>query len=377
VTSQVTLAGRYVVLIPFADNITVSKRIHDRREKKRLVDILEEVRPANFGVIVRTAAEGVQNHLIEQDVAYILKRWQEIFNNLSAHRIKLLNEFSKATSLLRDILNETFDYIVVDQKKTYEQLKSYIDSISDGKRKILRLHRDSRKPFEVYGVDKQIKTLFGRVINFGKGAYLVLEHTEAMHVIDVNSGSKTSKDASREENVLNINMDAAEEIARQLRLRDLGGLIVIDFIDMRSQQNQKKLLERMKLLMSTDRAQHSLTSISKFGLMEITRERVKPEIKLSITEICPVCKGSGELKPASLVLDDISNSLSEISAEKLHRKVILKVHPFVAAYLQKGFPSQLMKWMLLYKIRINMVVTEDISVYHYKITDTKGIDLEE
>jgi ribonuclease G len=377
ITTQITLAGRYIVLIPFSNSINVSKRIHERKERKRLLELSEDHKPQNCGMIIRTAAEGIPSRLLEQDIKNIHQRWQEIVNNLAEQKTKLLSEYGKATSLLRDMLNETFDSVVVDDKATYEQLQSYLESISIGKKKILRLHRDSVPPFEVYNVDKQIKSLFGKIVNFGKGAYLILEHTEAMHVIDVNSGSKTVKDTSREGNVLNINIEAAEEIARQLRLRDIGGLIVVDFIDMRSSQNQKILLEKMKELMSNDRAQHSFTSISKFGLMEITRERVKPEIKLSISEVCPACKGSGEMKPYILVISDIESSIQDIIAEQKINYFILKVHPFVYSYLTKGIISRRIKWMWKYKIWIDIRSTESSYINSYKILDKKENDLEE
>jgi ribonuclease G len=377
VSTQITLAGRYIVLIPFSKSITVSKRIHERKEKKRLLELAEDHQPQNCGLIIRTAAEGIPSRILEQDIKNIHNRWLEIVNNLSEQKTKLLSEYGKATSLLRDMLNETFDSVVVDDKSTYEQLQSYLESISIGKKKILKYHRDSVPAFEVYNVDKQLKSLFGKIVNFGKGAYLVLEHTEAMHVIDVNSGSKASKDISREGNVLNINLEAAEEIARQLRLRDLGGLIVVDFIDMRSSQNQKTLLEKMKELMSNDRAQHSLTSISKFGLMEITRERVKQETKLSISEICPVCKGTGELKPYILVVSDIESSIEDIIAEQKIKYFILKVHPFVYAYLTKGIISRRIEWMWKYKIWIDIRSTESLYINSYKILDKKENDLEE
>ena len=377
ISTQITLAGRYVVLIPFSNSINVSKRIHERKEKKRLLELAEDHKPQNCGMIIRTAAEGIPSRILEQDIDNIHKRWQEIVNNLAEQKTKLLSEYGKATSLLRDMLNETFDSVVVDDRATFDQLQSYLESISIGKKKILKLHKDSVPTFEAYNVDKQIKSLFGKIINFGKGAYLVLEHTEAMHVIDVNSGSKASKDTSREGNVLNINIEAAEEIARQLRLRDLGGLIVIDFIDMRSSQNQKLLLEKMKELMSNDRAQHSLTSISKFGLMEITRERVKPEIKLSISEVCPVCKGSGELKPYILIISDIESTIQDIIAEQKIKYFVLKVHHFVYSYLTKGLISFRIEWMWKYKIWIDIKSTESLYINSYKILDKKENDLED
>lgn len=377
VSSQITLAGRYIVLIPFSEGVSISKRIRDRKERKRLTDIFTEIKSPNFGVIVRTAAENKDGHLLEKDFNSIIVRWKEIAKNLAEKKTKLLGEYNKATSILRDMLNDSFDSIVVNDKTSYYELKEYLEKIFPERQKILKFQADGKDLFESYRIDRQIKSLFGKIINFGKGAYLVIEHTEAMTVVDVNSGSKTNRDADREENVLSINIDAAEEVARQLRLRDIGGLIVVDFIDMRSYENQKILFEKMKVAMRKDKTQHACLPISKFGLMEITRQRVKPAIELSITETCPVCRGSGEVKPTILVVDDIEHSLNFIHSELKVKSITIKVHPFISPFLRAGIVPQTVKWMLKYKMWIRIKASQALHLIDYKILDKNGKDLEE
>ena len=376
-TSEITLPGRYIILIPFSKGISVSKRIRDYKERKRLSDLFKDIIPANFGIIVRTAAESKDGHILEKDLNALMDRWKEIVLNLSKGERKLLGEYNKTTSLLRDIMNDTFDHIVVDNDKTFRDLSEYLEQINPGQKSILKLQRDKINLFEFYRIDKQIKSLFGKIINFGKGSYLVIEHTEAMTVIDVNSGSKSNKDTNREVNVLHVNLDAAEEIARQLRLRDIGGLIVVDFIDMKSHENQKLLFEKMKLALSKDKTQHACAPISRFGLMEITRQRVKPAIDISISETCPVCRGSGEIKPTILVIDDIEHSLNFIRSELKVKRILIKVHPFIAKYLSAGLLSQRMQWMLKYRIWIKVKPSQTLHLIDYKIFDKEGKNLEE
>jgi len=375
--SQLTLPGMYIVLIPFGNGISLSRRIRNNKERKRLISIFQDLIPGNFGVIVRTAAENKQAHFLEKDLSILLARWEQIVENLKAGNSKLLGEYDKATSLIRDMLNESFDNIIVNDRDTYNELDKYLSTISTVSKNVLKFHSERKLPFEYYHIDRQIKSAFGKIFNFGKGGYLVIEQTEAMYVVDVNSGSKNNSEATREENVLKINMDAADEIARQLRLRDIGGLIIVDFIDMRSSANKKALYNKMKEAFKNDRTQHSLSPLSKFGLMEITRQRVKPALEISTAETCPVCKGSGELKPTILVTDDIEHSLNFIKSELNVKSVYLKVHPFVATYLKSGWISMRLKWMFEYKLYIGIAESEAMQLIDYLILNKEGKDLEE
>jgi ribonuclease G len=376
-SAEIAIAGKYIVLLPFTQSISISKRIRDKKERKRLNTIFADITTKNFGIIIRTAAESKPAYILEKDLTFVLERWKELVSNLATGKSKLLGEFSKATSIIRELLNDSFDSIVVDDNDTYNELDDYIEQVSPEQKKILRLYKDSTPLFEALNIDRQVKSLFGRIINFGKGSYLVIEHTEAMTVVDVNSGSKSSRDTDREETMLNVNLDAADEIARQLRLRDIGGLIVVDFIDMRSYDNQRELFERMKNALKNDRAQHSVLPLSKFGLMEITRERVKPAINISIAETCPVCKGSGEIKPTIIVIDDIEHSLNYIASETKVNYIKLKVHPFVHSFLKAGFYPIVLRWMLKFRMWISLDSSESLHLIDYRLLDGKGNDLEE
>lgn len=375
VTSQITITGRYFVLIPFSSGLAVSKRIRDVHEKKRLQNVFQKVKPENFGLIIRTAAENQEIRLLEKDFNHVYSKWLEIARNLNQNKLKLLGEENKAMSILREMLNDTFDSIVVDNKQTFKQLHAYLSEISPDKKNILKLNTDLVPLFEQYKIDRQIKSLFGKIVNFGKGSYLVIEHTEAMTVIDINSGTKTAKDTDREENVLHVNMEAAEEIARQLRLRDIGGLIIVDFIDMRSTENQRILLEHMRNLMKRDKTKHVCLPLSKFGLMEITRERVRPVIDLASNETCPVCRGTGQVKPTTLIIDDIEHSLNFICSELKIKYLVLKVHPFVASFLKKNLISKRIRWVLKYKTWISVISSPNMHLLDYKFLDRKGNDI--
>jgi ribonuclease G len=377
ISTEITLPGRYVILIPFGDSVNISRRIRLKPERKRLGKLFSEILSKNFGVIVRTATENVQAPIILDDFEKLMKRWDTIVDSLLQDKKKLLGEYNKSTSILRDMLNNTFSSIVVDDNNTYEEIKKYIREALPDLKISIKLYTGKIPLFEEYNIDRQLKSSFGKIVNFGKGAYLIIEHTEAMHVIDVNSGSKNTKESNREDSVLNVNLEAAQEICRQMRLRDLGGIIVVDFIDMRVHENQKILFEKMKAFLKNDRTQSSLLPISRFGLMEITRQRVKPEIHLSITETCPVCKGSGQVKPSILVIDDIDHSLNYIGSEMNVKSITIKVHPFVNKYLKSGFPSLRLQWILKYKIFIRIQASEAMHIIDYQILDKNGKDLEE
>ncbi|MEA3495368.1 MAG: Rne/Rng family ribonuclease [Bacteroidota bacterium] len=377
ISAELTLAGRYIVLMPFSDAVSISKKIRNKKERKRLTNIFTDLKPDNFGVIIRTAAEERQVHLLERDFRSLLKRWENITKNLSLNKTKLFSEFNKATTIIRDILNDSFNSIIIDDKDTYEEIKTYVEKILPNHDLIIKFYNDKEAVFKKYNIEKQLKSLFGKIINFGRGAYLVVEKTEAMYVVDINSGSKNTHESNREDNVLKVNLEAADEIARILRLRDIGGLIVVDFIDMKKPENRRTLFEKMKTAMRSDRTQHLCLPLSKFGLMEITRQRVKPAIELANSETCPVCKGSGEIKPTILVIDDIEHSLNFIKSELKVREIVIKVHPFVYTYLKRKLISTRLNWMLKYKMRIRIKSSEVLQLIDYEICDKKGKDLEE
>ncbi|MGE5354648.1 MAG: Rne/Rng family ribonuclease [Deltaproteobacteria bacterium] len=369
-TCEITIAGRYIVMTPFSNNVSISKKIQSDDEVKRLKILIESIKPKNFGIIARTAAEGKSVSVLHEEMKSLVDKWNKMFEELKNSKppVKLLTEIDKASVLLRDILNDSFNKIIVSEDDIFLKTKNYLKQIAPDQIKILKMHRGKSTLFQAHGVTKQIKSSFGKTYTLKSGAYIIIEHTEAMHVIDVNSGPKLRKD-SQEEAAIAVNLEAAEEIARQLRLRDLGGLIIIDFIDMRSYENKKVLYKEIKNFMQNDRAQHTVLPLSKFGLMQITRQRTKPEIKINTMEICPVCDGTGKVTPSILIIDDIERDLKYIlnSGHKSNLSVI--VHPFVHSYLSKGFPSKRMKWFFRLGTWIKLTKNENFSINEYKILD--------
>ncbi len=367
---EITIPGRYLVLTPFSDVVAVSKKIANSEERKRLQVLVESIRPKNFGVIVRTAAEGKKVADLHEELTLMLNKWDSIFNQMHKAKApkKLLSELDKTSSILRDILSDSFHKIVVNDKELYLNIKSYLASIAPDQVKIVNHHRSNRHIFDAHGVTKQIKSSFGKTATMPSGAYLVIEHTEAMHVIDVNSGHKMAS-SNQEEAVLKVNMEAAEEIARQLRLRDIGGIIIIDFIDMRKAENKKELIKAMRHFMKKDRAQHTILPLSKFGLMQITRERVRPEVKINTAEVCPTCNGTGKMNASILITDDIERDLNFIVQARPKSKLILRVHPYIAAYLTKGLFSLQMQWYRKHFKWVKIIPDSDYHLSKYKFFD--------
>jgi ribonuclease G len=367
---EISLPGRFVVVTPFNDIVAVSRKIHSGDERKRLQKIVESIKPKNFGVIVRTAAEGKNTAELHDDINHLVSTWKEIQRNLknAAPPSKILGEKDKTTSILRDLLNADFNRIVVNDKNIYQDARSYIQKIAPDKVDIVSCHQNGSPIFDIFGITKQIKSSFGKTVNLASGAYLVIEHTEALHVIDVNSGYK-SVSANQEENALQTNLEAAAEIARQLRLRDIGGIIVVDFIDMKLPDNKRKLAEAMEQLMKADRAKHAILQISKFGLMQITRQRMRPEVNINTQEICPSCSGSGKVSSTLVLEDEIEKNLNYLLMQK-HKNLILEVHPIMEAYLRKGFPSKRIKWSWKYKQKIRIKGNNNYHLTEYHFFDS-------
>jgi ribonuclease G len=367
---ELTLPGRYLVLTPFSNVVAVSKKVSNSEERKRLQLLVESIRPKNFGVIVRTAAEGKKVADLHEEMITIMKKWEDIHKQLHKSKppVKLLSELDKTSSILRDILSDSFNRIVVNDKQLHQNIKGYLESIAPEKVNIVSHHRANRPVFDAFGVTKQIKSSFGKTATMPSGSYLVIEHTEAMHVVDVNSGHKMSS-SNQEEAVLKVNMEAAEEIARQLRLRDIGGIIIIDFIDMRKSEHRKELLKVVRQHMKKDRAQHTVLPLSKFGLMQITRQRVRPEVKIDTAEVCPTCEGTGKINASILVTDEIERDLNFIVQSRPKSKIKLLTHPFIEAYLKKGWPSIQMRWYLNHYKWIKVQSNNDFHLTKYKFYD--------
>ncbi|OKS89418.1 Rne/Rng family ribonuclease [Mucilaginibacter polytrichastri] len=378
-SSDLSIAGRYVVLVPFSEAISISKKIKSNTERTRLRKIVESIKPKNFGVIIRTVSEDKGVVELQKDLLDLVSKWETFITRLPTTEPskKILGEIDRTSTLLRDILNPDFQHIYVNDNSIYEEVKSYVHEISPDLESIVRLHKHKEPIFEHYGVDKQIKSAFGKTVNLAGGAYLVIEHTEALHVIDVNSGNRTASKENQEENAYQVNKEAAREIARQLRLRDMGGIVVIDFIDMHKPTNRKDLFDYLRGEMAHDRAKHTILPPSKFGLVQITRQRVRPEMNIVTSEVCPACHGTGTIRPSILLLDDIETNFNYILVEQNEKKITLCVHPYIEAYIKKGIFTRQIKWYFKYGqwIKVKSNPAYQITEFHFFNTKDEEIKL--
>lgn len=347
--AEITLAGRFLVLVPFSNKVSISQKIKDPEERERLRELMKNIKPKNFGVIIRTVAEGKNIELIDQDLTNLVEKWKKLHENLRTAKppARVLGEIDKTASILRDLLNADFSNIHVNDSVLAESLKDYVADIAPGREKIIKHYDGKLDIFERFGISKQIKALFGKKVPLPSGGYLIIEHTEAMHVIDVNSGNRKGADG-QESNALATNLEAADEIARVLQLRDMGGIVCIDFIDMHDKNNNKELYARLKSAMNNDRAKHNIIPPSKFGVVEITRQRVRPQTDIVTSEVCPTCNGTGEVQASILYAEEIENNLNYLMTRG-EKSVALLVHPYLEAYFKKGFISRQMKWFFKYK----------------------------
>ncbi|MBT8188856.1 MAG: Rne/Rng family ribonuclease [Saprospiraceae bacterium] len=366
-TCEITLAGRFMVITPFRNNVSVSKKIVDPEERKRLKVLIESIKPRNFGFIIRTAAEGKKVADLHDEITNLTNKWKTINSELlnSKKPGRILSEVDKTQGLLRDLLNDSFNKITINDKDLFESTRNYLKNVAPEQAKIVNQYKGKRSIFDHFGVKKQIKSSFSKTPTMASGAYLVIEHTEAMHVVDVNSGPKT-QNRDQESAALQVNVEAANEVARQLRLRDLGGLIIIDFIDMRNKENKNILYQKMKESMKGDRAQHTILPLSKFGLMQITRQRVKPELKINTQEVCAACNGTGKMESVELLPDEIERNLKFIIEQDPKMDISLHIHPFVFTHYKKGFINHQKKWFIKYKKWIKLVSEDDFHVNQYK-----------
>jgi ribonuclease G len=345
-SSEISLAGRNIVLIPFSEKVSISSKIESADERNRLKRLLLSIKPKNYGLIVRTVAESKKVATFDSELRGLVKKWEQAFQNLQGVKPPkmVISELNRTAAILRDILNVTFNSIHVNDATVHRELKEYINTIAPEKGKIVKIYQGSMPIFEKFDIDKQIKALFGRTVSFKNGAYLIIEHTEALHVIDVNSGNRSRSVSDQATNALEVNLAAAEEIARQLRLRDMGGIIVVDFIDMISQDHRQQVFEQMKEAMSSDRTKHNILPLSKFGLMQITRQRVRPEMNIDVSEVCPTCHGKGKISASLMFAELIKEKIRMAVEEYKLSKLVVHVHPYLEAYLNKGFNSLSKKW---------------------------------
>ncbi len=377
-TSEITIAGRYLVLVPFSNKVSLSSRITDEPERDRLRKLMHSIRPVNMGVIIRTQAEGTSVSELDQDLNDLVKRWEDMYKTLKNARApqRILGEIDKTSSVIRDLLTDNFTNIHVNDEQVAAMVRGYMKSIAPSQENIVKFHKVPDL-FDAFSIHKQIKASFGKQVNLKSGAYLIVEHTEAMHVIDINSGNRknaTVKD--QEENALQTNIECAKEVARLLRLRDMGGIICIDFIDMQNRDNQRKLHDAIRDFMADDKAKHNVLAPSKFGVVEITRERVKPVTKVVTTEKCPSCGGKGVVQASVLFTDEIENSVRFLSESGNHKEIRLVVHQMVEAYLTKGwFNSIIKKWRKKYGVKIVVEASTSSELLEYHFFDKEAEEI--
>ncbi len=376
-TADISLAGRNVVLVPFTSKIFISQKIRSAETKKRLRQIAAGILPKNFGVIIRTAAAEAHDADIEQDIRSLLERWNNAVGNIRKSQAPalLMSEMNRANTIIRDSLNSTFSQITVDDETLYREIKDYIKVIDPQLEKIVKLYRGSVPIFDNFDISKQIKSLFAKYVSLKRGAYLIIEHTEAMNVIDVNSGNRTKAEVNQEQTAMEVNMAAAKEIARQLRLRDLGGIVIIDFIDLHKAQNRQLLLEEMTKLMATDKAKHTILPLTKFGLMQITRQRVRPVAVEEVTDVCPTCNGTGRIEPTILLERKIENQIQFLTEDRGVKYVRLRVSPYVASYICHGLLSLRNRWMFKYRTWIDVVSDQSQGMVDIKYLGRNGAPL--
>lgn len=377
ITTEISLSGRFLVVKPFNDFVAISKKVNDREDKKRLEILLKSLKPQNFGVIVRTSAEGKIASELHKDLQSLTDKWQAMLKNLQHAKFKdnLYTEVGKSSALVRDMFSDNFTAIHTDNPILASQLEDYILDFAPDKKDIIKAYKGKLPIFDNFGVTRQIKSGFGKTVGFGKGQYLVIEHTEALHVVDVNSGFKTGLSGSQEENALSVNLRAIEEVARQLRLRDIGGIIVVDCIDMRTAASKKQVNERIKELLKRDKAISSVLPLSKFNLMQITRQRVRPQIEIKTKEQCPTCDGTGKIQAAILLVEDIKEKIDHLV--KSNKEFVLNVHPYLHAFIHKGFYSLKWQWSWKYKKILKILPNNNLALTSYQFVDLNGKAYEE
>lgn len=380
-TTEITFTGRYMVLIPFGDKISISQKIKTTEEKLRLRRILEAIKPKNFGIIIRTSAEGKKVAELNNELKTLLKCWEETLAKArkATPPALVFEEESRIVGMLRDVFSPSFESIHVNNEEVYGQIRKYVELIAPERTDIVKLYEKPEPIFDHFGITRQIKSSFGKTVSFKSGAYLIIESTEALHVIDVNSGNRSKASNDQETNALEVNMRAADEIARQLRLRDMGGIIVIDYIDMNKAEHRQKLYDHMRELMANDRARHNILPLSKFGLMQITRQRVRPAMDIVTAEDCPSCYGKGKVQPSLLFTDVLKEKVAYLTGDLRQSGFILYVHPFVDAYLKKGIISMYRRWRMEYGNKFRVMPDQSLAYLQYRVVDKNGeeIDLKE
>ncbi|MDD5990497.1 MAG: Rne/Rng family ribonuclease [Paludibacteraceae bacterium] len=352
-TAEISIAGRNIVLIPFSDGVMVSQKIKREAERQRLKQLMLSIKPFGFGIIVRTVAEDKRAAELDNELRLLVERWEQTVNTLQQREpVSLVSEeMGRTLGIIRDVLSPDFTSIQVNDPEIYQEVRHYLELIAPESAKIVKLYKESQPIFDHFDITRQMKTGLGRTVGFKHGGYLIIDKTEALFSIDVNSGSKKIYE-DQEENAYQFNMLAADELVHQLRLRDIGGIIIVDFIDMDSKEHQQQLYEYVRKLMDRDRAKHNVLPLSKFGLMQITRQRVRPAVEMQVEETCPTCGGKGKIQASILFTDQIEEQIAH-EYEQHGRGLILYLHPYVYSYVCRGWLNSLKnQWRRKYGITV-------------------------
>ncbi len=376
VSTDITIAGRFLVLIPMGEYIALSKKINNGKERRRLKSIVGSMLPDGFGVIVRTVAQKQDKEAIEEDMRTVLKKWERILNKLESAKppTLLYKDLDITESLIRDLFAKQYDRVLIDDYQLYKSVKSYVSQIAPKMLPSVELYKGKDHIFDHVNIGHDVNSIFSPRVRMPSGGYLIFEQTEAMYVVDVNSGPYAAKE-KHEDNSLKTNLEAAREIAKQLRLRDIGGIIVVDFIDLRDDKNRKKIYDELKKEFKKDRAKTNVIGMSDFGLVQITRQRIRPSVVNSVSKICPMCGGSGSVVSQNTIITDIESWISKLKYSTDYRAVDIYINPYLRSYLTRGLLSQRFRWMLKYRVKVSLVGDDNISLNEFKATLT-GSDLE-
>ena len=379
VTGDISIAGHYLVLTPFSNKVSISQKIKGAEERNRLRRLMQSIRPQNFGVIVRTVAEGKSVAELDADLRQLMDAWRNMTEKLKRVNApaKVHAELDTTSALLRDVLSDDFSSIYVDNAQLYDVVRNTVKMMMPGKEDLVKLYKLDTPIFEQFGVQRDIRRAFGRIVTIRSGVYLYIEHTEAMHVIDVNSGNHIKAGSGQEDTALQVNIESGKEIARQLRLRDMGGIVIVDFIDMDKAENRKKLYDVMTEEMRRDKARHTILPLSKFGLMQITRQRVRPAMEVDVQEKCPMCDGTGHVKQTLVVVDEIEANIRHLATAQREKRLTIILHPYIHAYLTKGgLRSMRCRWMRRYHVRLHMECSETYGLLEFKFFHKNGDEIQ-
>jgi len=369
VSTDITIAGRFLVLIPMGKFIAISKKISNYKERRRLKGVVGSMLPEGFGIIVRTVAQGQDNEILEEDMRTILKKWERILNKLedATPPALLYKDLDMTESLIRDLFAKQYDRVLIDDYQLYKSIRGYVSQIAPKMLPAVQLYKGKEHIFDHMNIAGDVNSIFSPRVRMPSGGYLIFEQTEAMYVVDVNSGPYAAKQ-KQEDNSLKTNLEAAREIAKQLRLRDIGGIIVVDFIDQRNDKNRKKIYDELKKEFKKDRAKTNVIGMSDFGLVQITRQRIRPSVVNSVSKVCPMCGGSGSVVTRDTIVTDIESWISTFRSASEFRAVDLYINPYLKSYLERGFLSLRWRWMLKYRLRLCLIPDETVSLNEFKAT---------